>query len=276
MFTDFAEISTNAAPSAPPPAPPPGAAADWTVPQLWDRFSRVEHEVWNRLFVRQRRKLAGRAVGAFERGLDLLRLDRPGIPRFDDLNERLFARTGWTIVAVPGLLPDAIFFAHLARRRFPAGNFIRPASSLDYLEEPDVFHDVFGHIPLLAEPRFAELMQGLGERGVAAVGDAAAMERLSRFYWFTVEFGLAREDGALKVFGAGLASSFGEAAYALDSPRPARRPFDLAGVLGTPYRNDVFQPLYFVVDGLDALFGAAFVSGRSDCSPADRSAPRDA
>jgi phenylalanine-4-hydroxylase len=246
MFTDF----TDTLP--PPPARPPGTAEDWTIPQRWERFGPEEHRVWNVLFARQRRKLAGRAVAAFEDGLDGLRLSRSGIPDFDDLNERLFARSGWTVVAVPGLLPDEIFFGHLARRRFPAGNFIRPASSLDYLEEPDVFHDVFGHVPLLAEPWFADFMQRLGEEGVKAVA-AGRGETFSRLYWFTVEFGLALEEGALKVYGAGLASSFGEAAYALDSGRPERLRFNLGRVLRTPYRSDVFQPRYFVVDGMAEL-----------------------
>jgi phenylalanine-4-hydroxylase len=247
MFTDFTD-------TLPPPRAvrPPGTAEDWTIPQRWERFGAEEHRVWDVLFARQRRKLAGRAVAAFERGLDGLRLSRSGIPDFDDLNERLFARSGWTVVAVPGLLPDEIFFAHLARRRFPAGNFIRPASSLDYLEEPDVFHDVFGHVPLLAEPWFADFMQRLGEEGLKAVASGRAAS-FSRLYWFTVEFGLALEDGALKVYGAGLASSFGEAAYALDSARPERLPFDLGRVLRRPYRSDAFQPLYFVVDGLKTL-----------------------
>jgi phenylalanine-4-hydroxylase len=196
MFTDFTE-------TLPPPARPPGTAEDWTIPQRWERFGPEEHRVWDVLFARQRRKLAGRAVAAFEEGLDGLRLSRSGIPDFDDLNERLFARSGWTVVAVPGLLPDEIFFGHLARRRFPAGNFIRPASSLDYLEEPDVFHDVFGHVPMLAEPWFADFMQRLGEEGLKAVA-SGRLAAFSRLYWFTVEFGLAREAGALKVYGAGL------------------------------------------------------------------------
>ncbi|HYD38010.1 MAG TPA: phenylalanine 4-monooxygenase [Allosphingosinicella sp.] len=247
MFTDFTD-------TLPPPGPPrpPGTAEDWTIPQRWERFGAEEHRVWDLLFARQRAKLAGRAVAAFEAGLESLRLSRSGIPDFADLNERLFARSGWTVVAVPGLLPDEIFFGHLARRRFPAGNFIRPASSLDYLEEPDVFHDVFGHVPMLAEPWFADFMQRLGEEGVRATADGRG-EAFSRLYWFTVEFGLAREDGALKLYGAGLASSFGEAGYALDSARPERLPFDLGRVLRTPYRSDVFQPRYFVVDGLDEL-----------------------
>ena len=247
MFTDFTDI-------LPPPGParPPGTAEDWTIAQRWERFGAEEHRVWDVLFERQRRKLAGRAVAAFETGLDTLRLSRSGIPDFDDLNERLFARSGWTVVAVPGLLPDAIFFGHLARRRFPAGNFIRPASSLDYLEEPDVFHDVFGHVPMLAEPWFADFMQQLGEQGLRAVANGT-IAAFSRLYWFTVEFGLAREAGALRLYGAGLASSFGEAAYALDSARPERLRFDLERVIRTPYRSDTFQPRYFVVDGLDTL-----------------------
>jgi phenylalanine-4-hydroxylase len=256
MFTEFADIL----PPPSRPAPPPGAAEDWTVPQRWEHFSAGEHEVWDILFARQRRKLAGRAVSAFERGLDSLRLSRSGIPDFEDLNERLFDRSGWTVVAVPGLLPDEIFFGHLARRRFPAGNFIRAASSLDYLEEPDVFHDVFGHVPMLAEPWYADFMQRLGEAGLKA-GAEGRLDSFSRLYWFTVEFGLAREEGALKLYGAGLASSFGEAGYALDSAKPERLPFDLARVLRTPYRSDAFQPLYFVVDGLEAL-RAEMDSGR--------------
>jgi phenylalanine-4-hydroxylase len=247
MFTDFTDVLPP-----PPPARPPGAADDWTVPQRWEHFSAEEHRVWDLLFARQRSKLAGRAVASFENGLDSLCLSRSGIPDFDDLNERLFARSGWTVVAVPGLLPDEIFFGHLARRRFPAGNFIRPASSLDYLEEPDVFHDVFGHVPMLAEPWFADFMQRLGEEGVKAVASGRG-GIFSRLYWFTVEFGLAREDGALKLYGAGLASSFGEAGYALDSARPERLRFDLRQVLRTPYRSDVFQPRYFVVDGMAEL-----------------------
>jgi phenylalanine-4-hydroxylase len=249
MFTDFTETL-----QPPQPARPPGTAEDWTIPQNWAHFTAEEHRVWDVLYARQRRKLAGRAVAAFENGLDSLLLSRSGIPNFDELNERLFARSGWRVVAVPGLVPDEIFFAHLARRQFPAGNFIRPATSLDYLEEPDVFHDVFGHVPVLADPWFADFMQRLGEVGLKAVARGKAAE-FSRLYWFTVEFGMAIEDGALKLYGAGLASSFGEAAYALDSAKPERLPFDLERVLRMPYRSDTIQPRYFVIDGLDTLRG---------------------
>jgi phenylalanine-4-hydroxylase len=238
------------------PRPPQGAAADWTVPQKWERFGAADHATWDLLFDRQRRALQGRAVRAFDEGIELLGLDTPGIPRFDRLNETLGARTGWEIVPVPGLVPDRIFFDHLSRRRFPAGNFIRSADRLDYLEEPDVFHDVFGHVPMLADPAFADLMQALGKLGLEAdrwgLGD-----RLARLYWYTIEFGLAREDGALKIYGAGIASSFGESVYALESDVPERARFDLTRVLETPYRSDVFQPLYFVLDDMADLLGIA-------------------
>ena len=235
-----------------PTAPPPGAAADWTVPQDWQALTAEDHEVWDLLFARQQQALAGRAVGAFEQGLDLLRLSRPGIPEFDELNERLFARTGWTVVAVPGLVPDDVFFEHLRARRFPAGNFIRKRSQLDYLEEPDVFHDVFGHVPLLAHREMADFMQALGELGLAAM-EAGALHRLARLYWYTVEFGLAREAGQLRIYGAGIVSSFGESRFALESPEPHRPAFALDRVLRPTYCTDSFQESYFVIDGLDRL-----------------------
>jgi phenylalanine-4-hydroxylase len=237
MFKDF----TDQAPGA-----------DWTIPQHWAHFSAEDHRVWDLLFARQQARLAGRAVRAFEEGLGLLRLSRPGIPNFDELNERLSARTGWTVVAVPGLVPDEVFFRHLSRRQFPAGNFIRSAAQLDYLEEPDVFHDVFGHVPMLADPRVADVLQALGRHGLEALA-SGNLHRLSRLYWYTIEFGLAREDGTLKIYGAGLASSFGEAGFALDDPAPARRPFDLERVLRTRYRSDAFQRGYYVIDGFEAL-----------------------
>jgi len=229
------------------PIPPPGAAEDWTVPQNWDALSDEDHRVWDTLFARQQKLLRGRAVEAFGEGLDILRLSRPGVPNFDELNERLHARTGWTVVAVPGLVPDDMFFRHLSERRFPAGNFIRGADSLDYLEEPDVFHDVFGHVPLLALPAVADFMAALGELGLKAL-DRGALHRLARLYWYTVEFGLARENGDLKIYGAGILSSFGETSYALESAKPHRIGFDMERVLRTAYRTDAFQLSYFVID----------------------------
>jgi phenylalanine-4-hydroxylase len=254
MFTEF----ESPVPADPRPhvhaVRPPGTAEDWTMPQHWERFTAEEHRVWDLLFARQQERLAGRVVRAFTTGLDVLRLSRPGIPELGELNERLGKRTGWQVVAVPGLLPDDIFFGHLAARRFPAGNFIRRADQLDYLEEPDVFHDIFGHVPLLADPAVADLMQAMGEAGLTAL-QRGTIHLLSRLYWRTIEFGLAREDGALKIYGAGLASSYEEAGYALESAAPQRLDFDLQRVLATPYRSDALQDLYFVVDDLPALPG---------------------
>jgi phenylalanine-4-hydroxylase len=244
-------------------APPPGAAADWTIPQHWERFTAEDHRVWDLLFARQQELLGGRAVQAFHDGLDVLRLSRPGIPQLDELNERLFARTGWTVVSVPGLVPDDIFFDHLANRRFPAGNFIRKASQLDYLEEPDVFHDVFGHVPLLAQPEVADFMQGIGEHGLHAL-EVGALHRLARLYWYTVEFGLAREDGALKIYGAGILSSFGETRFSLESDVPHRPAFDLRRVLRTQYRSDAFQQSYFVIDSFEDLLKRTFDHGLAE------------
>ena len=229
------------------PTPPAGAAADWTVPQHWEELTAEDHWVWDTLFARQQTLLHGRAVRAFQEGLDVLHLSRPGVPNFDELNEKLSACTGWTVVAVPGLVPDDVFFKHLSERRFPAGNFIRQAKQLDYLEEPDVFHDVFGHVPLLAQPAVADFLQALGVLGLEAL-EKGALHRLARLYWYTVEFGLAREDGRLKIYGAGILSSFGESHYSLESVKPHRLGFDLERVLRTRYRTDAFQRSYFVID----------------------------
>jgi phenylalanine-4-hydroxylase len=251
MLTDLLDAPATAAAAA-HPAPPPGCAADWTIPQHWERFTDEDHRVWDLLFARQQEMLAGRAVRAFSESLGVLRLSRPGIPNFEELNERLFGRTGWTVVSVPGLVPDAVFFEHLAKRRFPAGNFIRSAAQLDYLEEPDVFHDVFGHVPLLAVPAVADFMQRLGELGLDAL-ERGRMHRLARLYWYTVEFGLIREQGALRIFGAGILSSFGESRFSLESPEPRRPDFDLARVMRTTYRTDEFQKAYFVIESFDDL-----------------------
>jgi len=227
-------------------------SADWTVPQRWERFTEDEHRVWDLLFARQQEMLAGRAVHAFGEGLDVLSLSRPGIPELGELNARLSERTGWEVVSVPGLIPDDIFFQHLSRRRFPAGNFIRSRRQLDYLEEPDVFHDVFGHVPLLANPAVADFMQHLGQLGLEAI-EHDAPHRLARIYWYTVEFGLARENGALRIYGAGIVSSFGESHFSLESPEPKRPSFDLKRVLRTRYRTDAFQQAYFVIDSFESL-----------------------
>ncbi len=237
---------------APAPIPPSGAAADWTISQTWADYSADEHAMWDRLFARQAAMLPSRVVPAFIEGLDVLRLSKPGIPDFDELTERLTKATGWRIVAVPGLVPEEVFFEHLANRRFVAGRFIRRPDQIDYLEEPDVFHDVFGHVPLLAHPAFADYMQAYGEGGLRAM-QLNAIDKLARLYWYTVEFGLIRDGNDLKLYGSGIVSSYGESLYALDDPSPHRLGFDLKRVLRTRYAIDDFQRNYFVIDSFDAL-----------------------
>ncbi len=235
-----------------PPAPPEGAAADWTVPQGWSAYTPAEHAMWDRLFERQSAMLPGRVTPAFLKGLDVLRLSKPGIPDFEELSERLTKATGWRVVAVPGLVPDEVFFRHLANRTFVAGNFIRTPEQIDYLQEPDVFHDVFGHVPLLADPVFADYMQAYGEGGLRSLG-FGALHKLARLYWYTVEFGLVREGGDLRLYGAGIVSSYGESVFALDDPSPNRIGFDLKRVMRTPYRIDDYQQTYFVIDSFEDL-----------------------
>lgn len=231
---------------------PPEAAADWTIPQDWERYTPAEHAMWDRLFERQARMLPERVVPQFIDGLDVLRIARPGIPNFEELTKRLMKATGWQVVAVPGLVPDRVFFDHLANRRFVAGRFIRRPEQIDYLQEPDVFHDVFGHVPLLAHPVFADYMQAYGEGGLRA-DDLGAIERLARLYWYTVEFGLIRHDGGLRLYGSGIVSSYGESVFALDDPSPNRIGFDLRRVMRTPYRIDDYQQTYFVIDSFKDL-----------------------
>ena len=228
----------------------PAAWTDYLVPQDWDHFTAEEHGVWDALFARQLPYLGSRIVTPFLDGIPKLGLDRPGIPELGSLNERLEKLTGWCCVSVPGLVPDDAFFAMLAERRFPIGNFIRSADSLDYLEEPDCFHDIFGHVPLLAHEPVARLMEAMGRLGVEAVASGQG-ETISRLYWHTVEFGLAREQGEVKILGAGLASSFGEAHFAIEADVPRPR-FTLHDAAKAAYRSDAFQPLYFVSDSLDS------------------------
>jgi phenylalanine-4-hydroxylase len=235
--------------------PPPGAAADWTIDQAWDRYTDAEHQVWITLYERQTALLPGRACDPFLRGLDCLDLHRTGIPEFKRINEELKRLTGWTVVAVPGLVPDDVFFEHLANRRFPAGQFIRRPEQLDYLQEPDVFHDVFGHVPMLTDATFADYMQAYGQGGLRAL-DLGQLHNLARLYWYTVEFGLLQTAAGLRIYGAGIVSSHAESIFALDDPSPNRLGFDLERVMRTPYRIDDFQQVYFVIPSLQALLDA--------------------
>ena len=233
-------------------SPPPGAAADWTIPQGWENYTDVEHQTWVTLYERQMGILPGRASDQFMRGLDVLDLHGSGIPDFNKMNEALQALTGWTVVAVPGLVPDDVFFDHLANRRFPAGQFIRKPEQLDYIQEPDVFHDVFGHVPMLTDPTFADYMQAYGQGGARALG-LGQLQNLARLYWYTVEFGLMDTPQGLRIYGAGIVSSKTESIFCLEDPSPNRLGFDLERVMRTLYRIDDFQQVYFVIPSLESL-----------------------
>ena len=236
--------------------------ADWTIPQDWHLYTAAEHATWKTLYDRQIGLVAGRASQHYMAGLKDLSITADAIPDFDALSEVLMKRTGWQVVAVPGMVPNDVFFDHLAHRRFPAGQFIRKAHQLDYLQEPDVFHDLFGHVPMMMNPVMADFMQAYGEGGLRAER-LGVLERLARLYWYTVEFGLVEEAGEIRIFGAGILSSFTETRFALESPSPNRIGFDLTRVMRTLYRIDEFQEAYFVLPGIDALFGMA----RTDFAP---------
>ena len=229
---------------------PAGDWRDYAVPQCWERFTADDHEVWDLLFARQVELLGSRVVSPFLDGIDLLRLSHPGVPDVEGLNAILEPRTGWRTVAVPGLVPDDVFFGMLSERIFPVGNFIRTREQLDYLEAPDCFHDMFGHIPMLAHHDFAEMTRHIGELGSAAIA-AGQGDKAARLYWHSVEFGLAKEAGELKILGAGLASSFGEAHFSLESDRVERSPFTIERAVHTAYKHDAFQPRYLVSESLE-------------------------
>lgn len=227
-------------------------AADFTVDQRFSDYSAEEHATWRTLYARQRALLPGRVYEPFLQGLDRLGIGADGIPDFAEMNRRLGAATGFSVVAVPGLVPDDVFFRHLAERRFPAGYWIRRPDQIDYIEEPDIFHDVFGHVPLLMNPAYADYVAAYGRAGLAALG-RGALHRLARLYWYTVEFGLIATPKGLRIFGSGIASSPGETIFALESRSPNRVGFDLDRVMRTNYRIDDYQETYFVLDGIDDL-----------------------
>ncbi|HET7655868.1 MAG TPA: phenylalanine 4-monooxygenase [Luteimonas sp.] len=231
--------------------------ATGTVDQPWDGYTAEEHETWRQLFARQRALLPGRACQAFLEAQEAMGMSPDRIPRFDDLNEALAGTTGFRIVGVEGLLPELDFFDHLAHRRFPVTWWIRRPDQIDYIEEPDLFHDLFGHVPLLMNPVFADYLQAFGRGGVKAhaLGPDALM-CLARLYWYTVEFGLIREQGGLRIYGSGIVSSSGESVYSVESAAPNRIGFDLERVMRTRYRIDSFQKTYFVIDSFEQLMRA--------------------
>jgi phenylalanine-4-hydroxylase len=234
------------------------------IEQPWDTYTATDHETWATLFKRQRELLVGRAAREFVENQERFGMSADAIPKFSDLNRVLAETTGWELIAVEGLLPELTFFEHLANRRFPVTWWIRKPEQLDYLSEPDLFHDLFGHVPLLLNPVFADYMQAYGAGGVKAAAIAPeALANLTRLYWYTVEFGLINTPEGLRIYGAGIVSSKGESIYCLESDAPNRIGFDLERVMRTRYRIDTYQKTYFVIDSYEQLIEAT----RPDFAP---------
>src|SRR6478672_561834 len=228
--------------------------ATGTVEQPWDSYTENDHDVWRQLYKRQREILPGRASDAFLRAQDTMGMTPDRIPKFSDLNRVLADATGWQIVGVEGLLPELVFFDHLANRRFPVSWWIRRPDQIDYIEEPDLFHDLFGHVPLLMDPMFADYLVAYGKGGVKAHGIGPdALQQLTRLYWYTVEFGLIRQKDGLRIYGSGIVSSKGESIHCLESDAPNRIGYDLERIMRTRYRIDTYQKTYFVIDSFEQL-----------------------
>ena len=236
--------------------------ADGTIEQEWENYTAEEHGRWRALFARQAALLQKRATPEFLAGLTKLGVAADGIPDFRRLNDVFDRTTGWRIVAVPGLVPDDVFFEHLANRRFVATCFIRSPEQMDYIAEPDVFHDIYGHVPMLVHPVFADYMQAYGQGGLKALR-LGSLPQLARLYWYTVEFGLIRGADGLRIYGSGIVSSKTESIYCLEDPRPNRIAFDLKRIMRTDYQIDRFQDTYFVIDNFEQLFEAT----RPDFTP---------
>jgi phenylalanine-4-hydroxylase len=234
------------------------------VEQPWDDYTAADHDVWRRLYERQRTLLVGRAADEFLAAQDAMGMTPDRIPKFSDMDSALRDATGWTLVGVEGLLPELDFFDHLANRRFPVTWWIRRPDQVDYIEEPDLFHDLFGHVPLLMNPVFADYMAAYGRGGVKAHGiGPEALQMLTRLYWYTVEFGLIRQKDGLRIYGSGIVSSKGESIHCLDSEAPNRIGFDLERIMRTRYRIDTYQKTYFVIDSFEQLIDAT----RPDFAP---------
>ena len=227
------------------------------VDQPWESYTGEDHTVWAALFERQRQILVGRASDEFLHQQLVMGMTPDRIPRFADLNPVLMQATGWELIGVEGLLPELTFFEHLANRRFPVTWWIRKREQLDYLAEPDLFHDLFGHVPLLMNPVFADYMAAYGRGGVKAHAlGPEALVNLTRLYWYTVEFGLIRQPDGLRIYGSGIVSSKGESIHCLESASPNRIGFDLERIMRTRYRIDSFQKTYFVIDSYEQLMDA--------------------
>ena len=227
------------------------------VDQPWNDYTDTDHRVWAQLFERQKQVLPGRASDEFMAALSAMEMTPDRIPKFADLNPILREATGWELIGVEGLLPELTFFDHLANRRFPVTWWIRTPEQMDYLSEPDLFHDLFGHVPLLMNPVFADYMEAYGRGGVKAHGIGEdALVNLTRLYWYTVEFGLIRQKDGLRIYGSGIVSSKGESIHCLESDAPNRIGFDLQRIMRTRYRIDTYQKTYFVIDSFEQLMEA--------------------
>lgn len=227
-------------------------SSDYTCPQNYAIYTTQDHDTYRRLYARQSALLPSLACDEFIAALPSLGASEQ-IPRFDDINVKLLPATGWQVVAVPGLIPELAFFTLLSERKFPVTDWIRTPAEFDYIVEPDVFHDLFGHVPLLFNPVFADHMQAYGAGGLKAHG-LNACEQLSRLYWYTIEFGLIQQTDGLRAYGAGILSSSGELQYAVTSPEPQRLPLDPVRTMRTRYKIDSYQQTYFVIDSFQQLF----------------------
>mgnify|MGYP000176790619 CR=1 FL=1 len=215
-------------------------------------YTKEENAIWAELYARQEKAIKGKACDEFVHGLDLLNMPQDRVPQLEEISSVLRRETGWEVAYVPALIPFGTFFELLANKRFPAATFVRTREELDYLQEPDIFHELFGHTPLLTNPHFAEFTHTYGKLGYAASKEDRVF--LARLYWFTVEFGLMQPPGEdLKIYGGGILSSIGETDYAINSERAIRKPFDPVEALRTPYRIDIMQPLYYVIENLAQL-----------------------
>jgi len=251
--TDYSRLVDPGAGSFTAPLKRPAhVGEDWLEPAQ-RAYSAAEHRIWDELFTRQLKILPGRAASAFMAGLERLDLGRGGVPEFARLSQELGALTGWSVVPVPMLIPDHVFFWHLANRRFPAGNFIRTRETFDYIQEPDVFHDVFGHVPMLADPTFADYMQEYGRAGWKALR-YNRLKALGALYWYTVEFGLIEEAAGIRAYGAGILSGPAEAVYAVEGQSPNRIFLNVDRVMRTDYVIDDLQPTYFVIESFEELY----------------------
>lgn len=222
--------------------------------QEYDKYTSEDHQVWSILYNRMMEILPKYATKSYLNGMGQVGFESHRIPDFKECNVKLMEITGWTIYAVPGLIENKGFFEHLMRKEFPATTWLRKMSQLEYLEEPDMFHDVFGHIPLLSNPSFAKFLEELAKISLKHIDNEWAIELVSRLYWYTVEFGLIEEEGALKVYGAGILSSSGETQYSIDSDIPKRLPYDIQTIFDTPYIKDKYQEQYFVIDSYEQLY----------------------